>query len=57
MTNYSAKNGESYIAITTTDNKSAVYKVSTATATATKGVEVNGGVITAIQWVPLASDK
>lgn len=52
MTNYSAKNGESYIGITTTDNKSAVYKVNTTTATATRGVEINGGNITAIQWVP-----
>ncbi len=51
-TNYSPKNGESYIGITTTDNKSTVYKINTATATAARGIEVDGGIITAIQWVP-----
>lgn len=52
MTNYSAKDGIAYLGITTTDNKSAVYKINAAAATATRGVEVEGGIITAIQWLP-----
>jgi len=52
MTNYSPKNGIAYLGITTTDNKSAVYKVDTGAATATRGIEVTGGIITAVQWVP-----
>jgi hypothetical protein len=54
MTNYSPKNGTAYLGITTTDSKSAVYKVDASTAMATRGVEVSGGIITAIQWVPSA---
>lgn len=52
MTNYSPKDGTAYIGITTADSKSAVYKINAATATATKGVELIGGNITAIQWLP-----
>ncbi|MFT4017937.1 MAG: DUF4374 domain-containing protein, partial [Agriterribacter sp.] len=52
MTNYSPGNGIAYIGITTTDNKSVVYKIDAANATATPGLEVTGGIITAIQWVP-----
>ncbi|MBX3252818.1 MAG: DUF4374 domain-containing protein [Chitinophagaceae bacterium] len=52
MTNYSPGNGIAYLGITTTDNTSAVYKVDAGTATATRGLQVNGGIITAIQWVP-----
>lgn len=52
MTNYSARNGTAYIGITTTDNTSAVYKVNTATAVATRGAQITGGIITAIQWLP-----
>lgn len=52
MTNYSPGNGIAYIGITTTDNKSVVYKIDAANATATPGLEVAGGIITAIQWVP-----
>lgn len=52
MTNYSPENGIAYLGVTTTDNKSAVYKVDATNATATRGIEVNGGIITAIQWVP-----
>lgn len=52
MTNYSPENGIAYLGITTTDNKSAVYKVDANTAVATRGLEVTGGIITAIQWVP-----
>ena len=52
MTNYSAKDGTAYIGITTTDNKSAVYKINAGTATATRGLELVGGNITAIQWLP-----
>jgi hypothetical protein len=52
MTNYSAGNGISYMGITTKDNKSAVYKINATTATATRGTEIDGGIITAIQWVP-----
>ncbi len=52
MTNYSPKNGIAYLGITTTDNKSAVYKVDAGAATATRGIEVTGGIITAVQWVP-----
>lgn len=55
MTNYSPMNGVAYMGITTSDNKSAVYKIDAGTATATRGASVNGGIITAIQWVP--SDK
>ncbi len=46
------KNGTAYIGITTTDNTSAVYKVNTGTAVATRGAQIIGGIITAIQWLP-----
>lgn len=52
MTNYSPGTGIAYIGITTTDNKSVVYKIDASTATAKGGLEVTGGIITAIQWVP-----
>ncbi len=52
MTNYSAQDGIAYIGITTADNKSAVYKIDATLATATRGLEVNGGIITSIQWLP-----
>lgn len=52
MTNYSPKDGTAYIGITTSDSKSAVYKVNAASATATRGLELVGGNITAIQWLP-----
>ncbi|MGN6494807.1 MAG: DUF4374 domain-containing protein [Agriterribacter sp.] len=54
MTNYSPMNGVAYMGITTSDNKSAVYKIDAGTATATRGATVDGGIITAIQWVPSA---
>ncbi|WP_106522065.1 DUF4374 domain-containing protein [Taibaiella chishuiensis] len=52
MTNYSAQDGKAYIGITTSDKKSAVYKIDAGTATATRGLELVGGNITAIQWLP-----
>lgn len=53
ITNYSNKDGNAYIGITTADNVSAVYKVSASTATATKGLVVEGGKITSIQYIPV----
>ncbi len=52
-TNYSPVDGKTaYIGITTSDAKSYVYHVDATTASATKGLEVQGGEITAIQWLP-----
>lgn len=51
MTNYADGKGNGYIGITTKDNKSFVYKINAASASATKGVEVEGGIITSIQWL------
>lgn len=51
MTNY-GKDGIAYIGINTTTAKSAVYKIDANAATATRGVELDGGRITAIQWLP-----
>lgn len=52
-TNYSPLDGKTaYIGITTNDAKSFVYQVDATTAVATKGLEVKGGEITAIQWLP-----
>ncbi|MFD1768600.1 DUF4374 domain-containing protein [Sphingobacterium suaedae] len=49
--NYSAKNGVAYIGIATTDAVSYVYKVDAAAATATQGLRVEGGSITAVTKV------
>ncbi|MGN6419626.1 MAG: DUF4374 domain-containing protein [Pseudobacter sp.] len=49
-TNYVPKDNKTgYIGITTVDSKSAVYKIDATTATAVKGLNVEGGTITAIQ--------
>lgn len=49
-TNYSPKDGKTgYIGVNLTDGTTYVYKVDASTATATRGVKVEGGVITAIQ--------
>ncbi|MBX9448735.1 MAG: DUF4374 domain-containing protein [Taibaiella sp.] len=39
-----------YVGISTTDGKSFVYKIDGAAATATKGLEMEGGIITSISW-------
>ncbi|WP_257657773.1 DUF4374 domain-containing protein [Parapedobacter lycopersici] len=47
--NYTPLDGKTaYIGITTADSKSVVYNVNAATATATPGLQVEGGVITAV---------
>ncbi|SEA02001.1 protein of unknown function [Arachidicoccus rhizosphaerae] len=53
LNSYSPKDGKTgYVGITTSDGKSAVYKFDAASATASKGLEVEGGTITAIRWLP-----
>ena len=48
--NYSPKDGKTgYIGINMTDGSTYVYKVDASSATATRGLKVEGGVITAIQ--------
>ncbi len=49
--NYTPKNGTAYIGIATTDAVSFVYKIDAATATATQGLRVEGGSITAVNRV------
>ncbi len=49
--NYSPKDGTAYIGIATTDAVSYVYKIDASTATATKGIRVEGGSITAVSKV------
>ncbi|RZL20209.1 MAG: DUF4374 domain-containing protein [Pedobacter sp.] len=49
-TNYSPKDGKTgYIGVNLIDGTTYVYKVDASTATATRGLKVEGGVITAIQ--------
>lgn len=49
-TNYSPKDGKTgYIGVNLTDGTSYVYKIDANTATATRGLKVEGGLITAIQ--------
>lgn len=50
--NYADKQGNIYVGISTTDGKSFVYKIDGVTATATKGLEMEGGIITSISWLP-----
>lgn len=50
-TNYSPKNGLGYIGVNLTDGTTWVYKVDAATNQATRGLKVEGGLITAIQNV------
>ncbi|RVU00408.1 DUF4374 domain-containing protein [Mucilaginibacter limnophilus] len=48
--NYTPKDGKTaYVGVNLTDASSWVYKIDASTATATKGLKVEGGVITAIQ--------
>ncbi|WP_093363551.1 DUF4374 domain-containing protein [Sphingobacterium wenxiniae] len=49
--NYSAKDGNAYIGVALTDGVSYVYKVNAASATATQGLRVEGGSITAVTRV------
>lgn len=49
--NYSAKDGNAYIGVALTDAVSYVYKVNAKTATATQGLRVEGGSITAVTRV------
>lgn len=49
--NYTAKDGVAYIGVATTDAVSYVYKVDASTATATQGLRVEGGSITAVTKV------
>lgn len=49
--NYTPKNGIAYIGIATTEAISYVYKIDAATATATQGLRVEGGSITAVNRV------
>jgi len=53
LNSYSPKDGNTgYVGITTSDGKSAVYKFDAKSATASRGLEVEGGSITAIKWLP-----
>lgn len=53
LNSYSPKDGNTgYVGITTSDGKSAVYKFDAKAATASRGLEVEGGTITAIKWLP-----
>ncbi|TJZ60527.1 DUF4374 domain-containing protein [Sphingobacterium olei] len=49
--NYTARDGNAYVGIALTDGVSYVYKVNAASATATQGVRVEGGSITAVSRV------
>ncbi|TDS15773.1 DUF4374 domain-containing protein [Sphingobacterium paludis] len=49
--NYTPKNGVAYIGIATTEAVSFVYKIDASTATATQGLRVEGGSITAVSRV------
>ncbi|GAB3364179.1 hypothetical protein GCM10027566_33390 [Arachidicoccus ginsenosidivorans] len=56
LNSYSPKDGKTgYVGITTSDGKSAVYKFDAAAASASRGLEVEGGTITAIRWLPAQS--
>ena len=51
--NYSPKDGNTgFIGITTKDGKSVIYKFDAASATATPGLTITGGKVTAINWLP-----
>ena len=51
--NYSPKDGNTgFIGITTKDGKSVIYKFDAASATATPGLTITGGKVTAISWLP-----
>ena len=53
LNSYAPKDGKTgYVGITTSDGKSAVYKFDAASAKASRGLEVEGAVITAIRWLP-----
>jgi len=53
LNSYAPMDGKTgYVGITTSDGKSIVYKFDAGSATASKGLEVEGGTITAIRWLP-----
>lgn len=51
-TNYTTNDGIGYFGVTLSNGESYVYKLDANTATATRGLKVEGGQITAIQWLP-----
>lgn len=50
--NHVDDSGNIFVGISTNDGKSLVYKINGQNATATKGLEMEGGNITSISWLP-----
>jgi hypothetical protein len=50
--NHVDQSGNIFVGISTNDGKSFVYKVNSKNTTATKGLEMEGGTITSISWLP-----